>query len=96
MSEGEITSWHWRNSMKPVRFFNFDGRLGFFVLGFILHIRLSSIFMLGAIFAGFYLLERQGLSFPAAIRAIRLWFIGPVRPGYIYTRRRKLLDTGSS
>ena len=27
--------WHWRNTMKPVRFFNFDGRAGFFLVLFI-------------------------------------------------------------
>ena len=38
--------WHWRNSMKPVRFFNFDGRAGFFLVLFIVHARLSTLILL--------------------------------------------------
>jgi hypothetical protein len=44
----------------------------------------------------FYIFERKGLSFASAMRAIRSWFLGPYRPAWIYTRRRKMLDTGSA
>jgi intracellular multiplication protein IcmT len=87
--------WHWRNSIKPVRFFSFDGRAGFFLFVFIVHPRTSTLAMLAIVFGFFYLLERRGLTFPSAIRWMRVQLIGPDRPAWIFTRRRKLLDTGS-
>lgn len=91
----EEQDWHWRNSMKTVRFFMFDARAGLFVVLLLVHFRVSTIMLLMLVFVFFYVLERKGLSFPAAIRAIRLWLIGNYRPAWIWTRRRKLLDTGS-
>ena len=88
-------NWHWRNSMKPVRFFNFDGRAGFFLVLFIVHMRVSTLVLLVVVFSYFHILERKGLSFPAALRATRVWFIGPYRPAWIFTRRRNLHDSGS-
>lgn len=95
MAKGPPPSdWHWRNTMKPVRFFNFDGRAGFFLVLFILHARASTFALLAVVFGYFYLLERKGLSFDAALRATRVWLIGPNRPAWAPSRRRKLLDTG--
>ena len=89
-------SWHWRNTMKPVRFFNFDGRAGFFLILLIVHLRLYTIIGVGLMFIFFYLLERKGLSFSASLRAIRVWFIGPYRPAWLFTRKRKMTDTEAS
>lgn len=91
----EEQDWHWRNSMKTVRFFMFDARAGLFVVLLLVHFRVSTIMLLMLVFGFFYILERKGLSFPAAIRAIRVWLIGNYRPAWIWTRRRKLQDTGS-
>lgn len=93
--EGEVGAWHWRNSMKVVRFFNFDARAGFFVVLVLVHARLWTFILLGVVMAVFYLLERKGLTFPAALRALRVWLIGSYRPAWIWTRRRKLVDTVS-
>lgn len=87
--------WHWRNTMKVVRFFNFDARAGLMLVMVLVHARLWTLYMLIAVMLLFYLLERKGLTFPSAMRAGRVWVIGPNRPGWIFTRRRKLLDTGS-
>jgi intracellular multiplication protein IcmT len=89
-------AWHWRNTMKPVRFFMFDGRAGFFLILFIVHARKSTLFMLAVVFGYFWILERKGLSFSAALRATRVWIVGKERPAWIFTRRRKLTDTGST
>ena len=90
-----LQSWHWRNTMKTVRFFNFDARAGFFVILVLVHARLWTAGLMMLILLFFWLLERRGLSFAAALRAIRVWLIGPNRPAWIWTRRRKLTDTGS-
>jgi intracellular multiplication protein IcmT len=87
--------WHWRNTMKPVRFFQFDARAGFFIILVLMHARIWTVaLMIGVLFI-FWILERKGLSFAAAMRALRSWFIGNYRPAWAYTRRRKLLDSGS-
>jgi intracellular multiplication protein IcmT len=87
--------WHWRNTQKTVRFFIFDARAGFFVVLVLVHARLWTLTLAIFVMFIFWLLERKSLTFPAALRAIRVWFIGPRRPGWIWTRRRRLLDTGS-
>ena len=87
--------WHWRNTMKPVRFFQFDARAGIFVIVVLMHARFWTFgLMLGVLFI-FWILERKGLSFAAALRAIRVWMLGAHRPAWIYSRRRKFTDTGS-
>lgn len=87
--------WHWRNTMKPVRFFQFDARAGLFIVLVLVHARLWTLCLMIGVNIIFWILERKGLSFASAIRAVRVWFVGKNRPGWIYTRRRKLLDTGS-
>lgn len=87
--------WHWRNTMKTVRFFIFDARAGFFVVLVLVHARLWTLMTAIGVMLVFNLLERKNLTFPAAIRALRVFFIGSFRPGWIWTRRRKLTDTGS-
>lgn len=93
--ENEAPAWHWRNTMKPVRFFIFDARAGFFVILLLVHARLWTLSLLITVLSVFYILERKGLSFAAALRAMRVWILGPTRPAWIWTRRRKLRDTGS-
>lgn len=93
--EEEVQTWHWRNTMKPVRFFMFDARAGLFVLLLLVHARLWTLYLLITVLVVFNLLERKGLSFSAALRGLRLWLTGPYRPGWVKSRRRKLLDTGS-
>jgi len=87
--------WHWRNSMKTVRFFIFDARAGFFVVLVLVHARLWTLGLAVGFMGIFYLLERRSLTFPAALRSLRVWLIGSRRPAWIWTRRRKLTDTGS-
>lgn len=94
-SEENIVRWHWRNTMKPVRFFQFDARAGFFIILVLVHARLWTLGLMVLVCFIFWVLERKGLSFAAAIRAFRSWLIGPYRPAWIYSRRRKMLDTGS-
>ena len=95
MAKEGATTWHWRNTMKTVRFFQFDARAGFFIILVLVHARVWTFALMILVNVLFWILERKGLSFAAAVRAIRLWFVGPYRPAWIYTRRRKLLDTGS-
>lgn len=90
----EGQSWHWRNTQKTVRFFQFDARAGLFVGLLLVHFRMWTLILLVTMLFVFYALERKGLSFPAALRSLRVWLIGPKRPGWIWTRRNKLIDNG--
>ncbi|MCK4945122.1 MAG: IcmT/TraK family protein [Alphaproteobacteria bacterium] len=92
--EDEV-GWHWRNTMKPARFFFLDGRAIFFVVLVLVHARLWTIYLLIGVGIVLWILERRGLSFAAALRSVRLWFIGSHRPAWIYSRRRIFLDSGS-
>jgi intracellular multiplication protein IcmT len=92
----EVRNWHWRNTMKPVRFFQFDARSAIFLMLVLVHARLWTLELMIIVMCIFWVLERKGLSYAAALRALRLWFVGNYRPAWIYTRRRKMLDTGSS
>lgn len=81
--------------MKPVRFFQFDARAGIFVVLVLVHARVWTFVLLVSVMVVFWILERKGLSFMAALRSLRLWLVGKYRPAWAYTRRRKMLDSGS-
>lgn len=85
---------HWRNSMKPVRFFMLDARVAIFFMLFILHMRVWTFvtFLLVSLF--FWMLERRGLVFSAAMRSFRTWILGRRRPAWLWIRKRKFHDYG--
>lgn len=93
-TEIERQHWHWRNSMRPVRFFNLDARaaLSFFVLLF--YFRFVTLFLTFVITMSFYFLERRGLTFPSALRSLRVWIVGYNRPAWLSARHRRLKDFG--
>ena len=93
-SEMEQANWHWRNTMRTVRFFNLDARaaLPFFIL--LVYARTITLFLTLLITAVFWFLVRRGLTFPSALRALRVWFIGQNRPAWISYRRRRMIDYG--
>lgn len=93
-TEEERVNWHWRNSMRPVRFFGLDARaaLPFFVLLF--YFRAITFFLTIVITLTFVFLERRGLSFDSALRAFRTWMLGQKRPGWLSFHRKKMIDFG--
>lgn len=93
-TQEEKVSWHWRNTMRPVRFFALDARaaLPFFIL--LVYARPVSIFLTCLSTFVFLMLEKRGLTFPSAMRAWRSWLIGQKRPGWISIRRRRMVDFG--
>lgn len=93
-TEIERQNWHWRNTMRPVRFFNMDARAGipYFVL--LIYARPITFILVIISTAVFKLMEKRGLTFPAALRAFRVWIIGDERPGWLRMRRRTMKDFG--
>lgn len=90
----EKENWHWRNSMRPVRFFNLDARAALPFCILLVYFRPHTLVITLVITMVFSFLERKGLTFPAALRALRVWFIGQNRPGWLQYSHRRLRDFG--
>lgn len=90
----EQLNWHWRNSMRTVRFFAFDARAALPLPLLMLHARLWTflLFLASLLFFGY--LERKGLTVPSALRSFRSWITGQNRPGWVRAQRRKFTDYG--
>lgn len=86
--------YHWRNTMKPVRFFMVDARAAAFFMLFIIHMRLWTLFLFFAMLMFFWFLEKKGLPFGPAMRAFRTWILGKNRPAWLWIRKRKFHDYG--
>lgn len=87
-------NWHWRDSMRTVRFMGFDARVAFLIPVWLLYLRWSTIILSFAVFYTFKFLENRGLTFPAAIRALRSWLTGRSRPGILGLSNHKFIDYG--
>ncbi len=85
---------HWRNTARPVRFFNVDARGAVFLLVFLMHMRLWTLILAVSAIAFFVILERFGLSLPLASRRFRVWIVGHRRPALLKTHRRDFIDYG--
>jgi intracellular multiplication protein IcmT len=93
-TEEERVNWHWRNSMRPVRFFALDARCAVFWLIWLFYIRWVSTFIVITFTMVFIFLERRGLTFDASLRAFRKWFLGQKRPGWMSLHRKRMVDYG--
>jgi intracellular multiplication protein IcmT len=87
---------HWRNTARPVRFFNIDYRAGIFVFIFLMHIRWYTFALLITVFVGLLILERRGLTLPVAMRRLRVWFLGKRRPALPRLHDRTFWDHGGT
>ncbi len=85
---------HWRNSQKIARFFVFDARVFFLLLAFMFHIAYWTLALAITAIIFFYILERVGLTFESALRAIRAWILGQDRPAVSRLLRRRWIDYG--
>ncbi|MFN3826314.1 MAG: IcmT/TraK family protein [Micavibrio sp.] len=90
----EKHNWHWRNTMRPVRFFNMDARAGIPYFLLLIYARLITLIFVIISTMIFKFMEKQGLTFPAALRAFRVWIFGDYRAGWIKMRYRKMKDFG--
>lgn len=88
-------NWHWRNSMRVVRFFAFDARAAFPVPIVLFNlVDWRSWFILFLTLMLFRFLENIGLTVPAAFRNFRAWVVGVERSGWYATQKRKFVDYG--
>lgn len=85
---------HWRNSQKPARFFAVDARAFGAIFLFLVHARLWTLIVAVVVMIIFWIVERSGLTFEAAIRAVRSWILGRYRPGVGKIYKRHWIDFG--
>ncbi len=90
----EKMNWHWRDTMRPVRFLGFDARVAFLVPVWLVYLRWSTIILSFLVFYIFKFLENKGLTFPSALRALRCWIVGRERPGQIGVNHHQFIDYG--
>ena len=90
----EKMNWHWRNSMRVVRFFAFDARAAFPIPLLMVYARWSTLTLTIVTLLIFRFLENKGLTVPAAARNLRSWLVGSERPGWVSVQRRKFTDYG--
>ncbi len=90
----EKMNWHWRNSMRVIRFFTFDARAALPLPLLLVYARLSTLILTVITMFAFRLLEQKGLTFPAALRSLRSGLVGDNRPGWISVQRRHFIDYG--
>lgn len=88
----EQLNWHWRNTMRPIRFFNLDARavLPFFAL--IFYARLVTLFLAIVITVIFWIVEKMGLTLPSALRKLRALLVGVKRPALRLTKHRRFIE----
>ena len=85
---------HWRNTQKPARFFAVDARAFAAVFLFLVHARLWTLALAIVVMIVFWFFERRGLTFEAALRAMRAWVLGVNRPGILKKYKRNWTDFG--
>lgn len=88
------TAWHWRYTMRPVRFFGLDARAVFPFCLLLVYARLITLLFCIASTIAFRVLEKRGLTVPSAVRAFRVWVVGNQRPSLLGIHKRKFNDFG--
>ena len=88
-------NWHWRDSMKTVRFFSFDARAGLVLIPIFFNLFNWKVWVLVLLVLSFFnFLEKKGLTFPSAMRNFRAFMVGRDRPGWMGARHKQFRDFG--
>ena len=87
-------NWHWRDSMRTIRFLGFDARVAFLIPVWLLYLRWSTVILSFLVFYLFKFLENKGLTFPSAIRSLRSWLVGRERPSITGLSSHSFIDYG--
>ena len=88
----EQLNWHWRNSMRPIRFFKLDARAVLPFCFLLFYARLVMLFLAIVITLVFWIVEKMGLTFPSALRKLRTVIVGDRRPALLPSRQRKFTE----
>ncbi|HVY13212.1 MAG TPA: IcmT/TraK family protein [Alphaproteobacteria bacterium] len=85
---------HWRNSMKAARFGPLDARAAVPFVFALLHLRPWTLCLAAVTTFIFWFLEQRGISFEAALRGMRVWFVTRKRPNIQHSNRNRIVDYG--
>ena len=80
----------WRNTMSPIRAYVIDARALVPLMVYLMHWSWATLYIALVGIALFSVLEWCGLTFPAAIRVVRRWIVGPVRAAIPAWKKRRL------
>jgi hypothetical protein len=78
--------------MKPARFFFMDARAAIPFVFTLLHLRWYTLVGAAVTTLLFYFLEQRGMSFDAALRGMRVWFVSRKRPNIKHCDRHRMVD----
>lgn len=85
---------HWRNAKNRSDSFSLmRGRLSGFCFFWSMHG--CGLILAVTLLVVFWIFERKGLMFSAAVRAMRCWFVGRWRPTNKRTAMRRMVDYGN-
>ncbi|MBI1327285.1 MAG: type IV secretion protein IcmT [Alphaproteobacteria bacterium] len=90
----EQLNWHWRNSMRPIKFFGLDAKAAIPFLVLIVYFRPITLGIAFLVTMIFWTLEKRGLTVEAAMRKLRSWLVGEDRPGLMQFKHRRFRDFG--
>ena len=83
----------WRDTIRSPRLLVFDARLIFFCALIVFHLRIWTVVALLVGVMVFWLIERAGLRFPSALRALRSRLAGATRPAMPRSLYRSAITT---
>ncbi len=86
-------NWHWRNTMRPILFFNLDARAILPFCAIIFYARLITLFLAVATTVIFWIVSKMGLTLPAALRRLRSIIVGARRPALRLTKHRRFFES---
>lgn len=90
----EQLNWHWRNSMRPIKFFGLDAKAALPFLVLLVYFRPITLGLALLITMVFWVLEKRGLTVECALRKFRSWLVGIDRPGLLPFKHRRFRDFG--
>lgn len=85
---------HWNNTYRPARFFFLDVRVGVIILASFMHVRMWTLGLDVIVIMLGWWVERVGLGFMGAMRAVREYIAGPYRPALPPHKIRGWVDYG--
>ena len=80
----------WRNTGRPVKVLILDARACFPLLAFVVYWSWITFYVAMVGLAFFIVISWFGLTPPTALRTMRRWFVGPLRPAVPSWKRRRL------
>lgn len=83
---------HYRDTYRTARFLFLDVRVGVIIFASFLHIRPWTMFIDVVVIVLALYVERIGLGFIGALRAVRAWATGPYRPALRNQKIRRKVD----